>query len=270
MTTPAGWYDDPRDPDRFRWWDGAAWTPWERVDQPPLAERHRLSRPEVGRGWYLLATLLQVLFTIQVIVGALTVVVYWQLHTELAVGVERPRQMDLGVLDTVAGVETPLLVTSGLLILAAGVLFATWLFRGHRSNRVAPSRLHRASGWAIGGWFVPFANLVLPVLVVHDLNRATRPWGDESRGGLITTWWLAFIVWGVLIRLGGPLPDEDLPVRQYLGGLQSSVDLTLAGEAVGIVASVLAVLVVRRLTAQVRTSPYGPRLGKPAAEVSAP
>lgn len=23
---PAGWYDDPHDPDRIRWWDGQAWT----------------------------------------------------------------------------------------------------------------------------------------------------------------------------------------------------------------------------------------------------
>jgi len=26
MTTPAGWYADPTDPSRTRWWDGAQWT----------------------------------------------------------------------------------------------------------------------------------------------------------------------------------------------------------------------------------------------------
>lgn len=26
LSTPAGWYQDPRDPSAIRWWDGAAWT----------------------------------------------------------------------------------------------------------------------------------------------------------------------------------------------------------------------------------------------------
>lgn len=27
MTTPAGWYDDPEDPNSQRYWDGQSWTP---------------------------------------------------------------------------------------------------------------------------------------------------------------------------------------------------------------------------------------------------
>ncbi|GAA1478455.1 hypothetical protein GCM10009623_29010 [Nocardioides aestuarii] len=268
MTIPAGWYDDPRDRTRHRWWDGAEWTPWERIDAPAEAERHLWSRPGVGRGWTVLANVLQVLFTVQVVVAALTVVTYWQLRAELTVGIERPRAMDAGVLDTVAGAETPLLVAMVATALTSYVLFIIWLYRGYRSNRVDAARLPRGAGWAIGAWFIPLVNLVLPALVVHDLNQASRPLG-ESRAGLVTTWWVAFLAWGFLIQAGGPLPDDDLPVREYLRQLQGSVDLTLAGEAVGIVASVLGVLLVRRLTHQVRTSPYGPRRSEPLPEVSA-
>lgn len=32
--TPAGWYEDPKDPTRFRWWDGQAWT--RKVSTEPL------------------------------------------------------------------------------------------------------------------------------------------------------------------------------------------------------------------------------------------
>lgn len=268
MTIPAGWYDDPRDATRYRWWDGGEWTPWERVDQPPTRERHVWSRPEVGRGWYLLANVLQLLLAVQVVVGALTVVLYWQLRSELSVGIERPRAMDQGVLDTVAGSETPLLVTSVAAALVSFVLFVVWLYRGYRSNRVDAARLPRGAGWAIGAWFIPFVNLVLPALVVHDLNQASRPLG-EARAGLVTTWWVSFVAWGVLLRLGGPLPEDDLPVREYLRQLQDSVDLTLAGEALGIVASVLGAILVRRVTHQLRTSPYGPRRSEPLPEVTA-
>jgi len=31
---PGGWYTDPADPAKLRWWDGAAWTP-NTVPQPP-------------------------------------------------------------------------------------------------------------------------------------------------------------------------------------------------------------------------------------------
>lgn len=268
MTIPAGWYDDPRDRTRYRWWDGAEWTPWERIDQPAATERHLWSRPEVGRGWYLLANVLQLCFAVQVVVGALTVVTYWQLRAELSVGIERPRAMDTGVLDTVAGMETPLLVAMVATALTSYVLFIVWLYRGYRSNRVDAARLPRGAGWAIGAWFIPFVNLVLPALVVHDLNQASRPLG-ESKAGLVTAWWVSFVAWGFLIQLGGPLPPDDLPVREYLRQLQDSVDLTLAGDTVGIAAAVLGALLVRRVTQQVRTSPYGPRRSEPQPEVSA-
>ncbi|RLK47449.1 DUF2510 domain-containing protein [Microbacterium telephonicum] len=35
--TPAGWYPDPADPSRTRWWDGAQWTENVSGGQPPAA-----------------------------------------------------------------------------------------------------------------------------------------------------------------------------------------------------------------------------------------
>jgi hypothetical protein len=36
--TPAGWYADPHDPSRLRWWDGAAWTQQTAPAQPQPAQ----------------------------------------------------------------------------------------------------------------------------------------------------------------------------------------------------------------------------------------
>ncbi|ROP65344.1 DUF2510 domain-containing protein [Curtobacterium sp. PhB115] len=54
MTLPiAGWYPDPQDPNRTRWWDGARWGApapqpapvpapvWEQVPRPPAPSEYR-------------------------------------------------------------------------------------------------------------------------------------------------------------------------------------------------------------------------------------
>ncbi|MDA8311806.1 MAG: DUF2510 domain-containing protein [Actinomycetota bacterium] len=38
MTVPAGWYQDPHDPARVRWWDGTKWTEHQQsLTSPPSA-----------------------------------------------------------------------------------------------------------------------------------------------------------------------------------------------------------------------------------------
>ncbi|WP_426570535.1 DUF2510 domain-containing protein [Streptomyces canus] len=49
MTTPPGWYRDPSDPHRERWWDGTTWTEHRRAPQaaaPPAAEGFGPPAPE--------------------------------------------------------------------------------------------------------------------------------------------------------------------------------------------------------------------------------
>ncbi|MFC7512377.1 DUF4328 domain-containing protein [Streptomyces thermocarboxydus] len=50
----------------------------------------------------------------------------------------------------------------------------------HNAEVFAPDVQRRTPGWAIGGWFVPFANLVIPRGIAMDVLRAasrtpTRP-----------------------------------------------------------------------------------------------
>ncbi|MCG2624678.1 DUF2510 domain-containing protein [Arthrobacter sp. I2-34] len=47
---PAGWYLDPSDPARQKWWDGRAWTEHVQVQAPVLqAARHDSPQPAVTR-----------------------------------------------------------------------------------------------------------------------------------------------------------------------------------------------------------------------------
>jgi hypothetical protein len=83
--------------------------------------------------------------------------------------------------------------------LATAVVFVCW-FWAARANAEActPNHGTLGVGWAIGGWFVPAAGLVLPCLVARDIHRGTmagRRDGPAS-GGAVTGWW-----WGLYVVL---------------------------------------------------------------------
>lgn len=50
MTTPAGWYTDPSNPARYRYWDGAQWT--EHVHPPEGAEHAAVDPAAAGAGGF--------------------------------------------------------------------------------------------------------------------------------------------------------------------------------------------------------------------------
>lgn len=56
-------------------------------------------------------------------------------------------------------------------------------------------------GWSIGWWFIPGANLVLPFLVVRDLNRRMAKGVGRPLFGLLLTWWLSGFVLGMTIYI---------------------------------------------------------------------
>src|SRR6266540_636555 len=66
--------------------------------------------------------------------------------------------------------------------LAAGVCFLVWLYRA-RANLGAFYDAHPRLplGLAVGSWFLPVANLVLPGMVVADAARESVPPGDPRR-----------------------------------------------------------------------------------------
>src|SRR5439155_132443 len=63
------------------------------------------------------------------------------------------------------------------------------------------------SWFAVGGWFVPFANLVLPPLVFADLaRRSVAPGGPRLRW-LVWLWWPVYLLAGVAVAVGAALVD---------------------------------------------------------------
>lgn len=89
-----------------------------------------------------------------------------------------------------------------VLSLALMVLFLVWFYKAYKNlPALEASRLEYTPGWAVGGWFVPFLNLVRPYQVAREIwihsNPATL---NQSRlrltsvgSGPVLVWWLLFI-----------------------------------------------------------------------------
>lgn len=140
-------------------------------------------------------------------------------------------------------------VASGIALVVLAPLFITWLWRAAKNQQAlgrGPERL--GSGWAIGGWFVPLANLVIPVLVVQDLWRVGDPtidrddprWRIADRSWVVGWWWGLLLIGG--FGLSGARADQ--PGERIVTLEQANV-LALLGSASLAAAAVLAVLVVR-------------------------
>jgi len=81
------------------------------------------------------------------------------------------------------------------------VCFVLWLRASYRNVDLLGRLTDYKYGWAIGAFFVPFLNLVRPFQIVKEILEKSNPRFEPLRAserGLLWTWWLLFLVSGVL------------------------------------------------------------------------
>lgn len=78
----------------------------------------------------------------------------------------------------------------GLVGLAALIAYFVWFSRFYSWVRAARGGTKYSNGLAIGGWFIPFANFVMPYLALRD---AARRGANDDGGGLVPLWWLSYL-----------------------------------------------------------------------------
>ncbi len=130
------------------------------------------------------------------------------------------------------------------LFLATGVVWIIWQYR-HATNAILVGPPNLAPGWAIVGWFIPLGNLVLPQMT---LAVAAKAGGRRAPVAVIGFWIGTSGIAAVLIALGTVLrPTGD--DADDLDAFQLADRLVAAGAATAIVAALLAIVIVRRLSA---------------------
>lgn len=85
----------------------------------------------------------------------------------------------------------------GLLSLATIVVWLVWQYRAHANLAALGSvGMRHTPGWTVGWWFIPIADLWMPLVVMRELWRASDPvagptdW-TSSRGSPLIGWWWA-------------------------------------------------------------------------------
>jgi hypothetical protein len=152
-----------------------------------------------------------------------------------------------------------------MLSVATIVAFCMWTYRAARNLPSLGGRnLKYAPGWAVGWFFVPVANAVMPYFVGAEIWRHSDPMQahleprQKRASPLVAAWWFtlvaAFVVprvaFGVIIALivvslaanQGTQQDALVAQQHYLPAL---LGFQFCGQVLSVVAAVLAILYVR-------------------------
>jgi Domain of unknown function (DUF4328) len=130
----------------------------------------------------------------------------------------------------------------GLVVLATGIVFIVWLYRARTNADALGGRFQRrGKGWAIGGWFCPIVNLWFPYQIVTDVRREAD--GEPKSYPLHRVWW------GFWIATGALGTSSRLQTGEDVNSLTDATDAAIVEFLLAIPAAILAIFVVRAVTA---------------------
>ncbi|MFE2311994.1 DUF4328 domain-containing protein [Streptomyces sp. NPDC059441] len=128
---------------------------------------------------------------------------------------------------------------------ATVVVYLVWFYRVRVNAEVFDPFGHEMGrAWTGWGWFVPLVNLWFPRRIMLNIWDASRPAGSRTSHGLVNAWWAMWIITLVVGRAGFVSYREAETVMD----LYVAAGDVLFADVTGLVAAVLAVLVVLRLT----------------------
>ncbi|MFJ5230437.1 DUF4328 domain-containing protein [Kitasatospora sp. NPDC088391] len=136
-----------------------------------------------------------------------------------------------------------------LMMLGTAGVFVPWLYRVRVNAEVIAPAAPQPPRWlTVVCWFVPLANLFLPWWTVRGVWRASTPTGEQDGAGPVHAWWGAMVLASVLALLSGGSMDSATSVT-FEEARERALTQLLGAELLMTAAAVLAILLVRRLTA---------------------
>ena len=145
--------------------------------------------------------------------------------------------------------------------LAANIGFVIWVYRSNKNARALKAEAMQFSpGWSVGWFFIPFASLFMPYLVLKELWQASSPhyikeWRRASVSPILGIWWAICVV-SILLQYS-PLPvlfgQKELTDSAgfgtvWLNALREFFWGRMIFDAVGVAASLMTVIVIVSIT----------------------
>jgi hypothetical protein len=143
-----------------------------------------------------------------------------------------------------------------LTFVITGVFFLMWIHRAHRNlPALGAHGLKYSPRWAVGGFFVPFLNIVRPFQVVREIWKASSPdlnvgdassWQYSSTSALLGFWWGSWIASNFLGQVAVRISFR----ADSLGQVMIASRLNILSDAVSALCAVLAIMIIRQTDAR--------------------
>ncbi len=133
------------------------------------------------------------------------------------------------------------------MLLATLLVFGTWIVRAHRNlPALGAEKLDVRPGWAVGYFFVPFANLWKPYTAMRTLWQASHHaprWDLEDAPWWLVAWWVLWLLSALLGRLVFSAVTHATTLDEFV----DMTRLTIASSMVDLVLDGVAALLVYRI-----------------------
>lgn len=135
-----------------------------------------------------------------------------------------------------------------LFLLAGYVITGMWIYRIASNTRfsVGPRYMDFTPGWAVGWYFIPFANLWKPYQSMKELwtlNFAKDPAYPAEASLLLPLWWLLWLAWNGVSNVAGRMTWGAKTFEQ-----ESSASVAnIVSDSIGIPLCLVFLFIVHRL-----------------------
>jgi Domain of unknown function (DUF4328) len=138
----------------------------------------------------------------------------------------------------------------GILTIAAAVItFLVWVYRtSANAHALGAGGLSAGAGLAVGSYFIPLANFVMPAINMSEVERASR---DAANWAQLSTWWgvpLWWTTWVIMNLTGLFIGLATRGTSADLGSLETVIVAQGGYKVVEILAYVLLLAVATRVT----------------------
>jgi uncharacterized membrane protein len=140
-------------------------------------------------------------------------------------------------------------------LLACFVLVGRWIYRASANAHALSDEMTISPGWAVGWYFIPFANLVKPYQAMLEIWMASHfrgNWHGEPSPSLVTGWWGLWIVVNILDNISVRLGSLD----ENGGILGMTLTFDVAAGLLNAALCLILITLMRRVARAQSTAPY--------------